>query len=225
MNQLRLSKFESGVDNKSVNERVDATEESINESKKELIETIQETKKKIYKEMRDTSLKIWNLGKEYKSDSKKLKEETLDQYKQLKENLEESLKGITKKTDKDYIEVSEFFQSLKEEVSNLPKVKYYDEEIEKVNQSVDNVRKLVEVLENKLNKKISGLKESILVVPPTDNNTDPSHPTGSEFYTLDDLSNHYRLFLNQNPTTTHTLGGGGEVRLEFLDDVDRATVR
>ena len=62
---VEASKFESGVDNKSVNERVD-TEESIVESKRELIEVIEEKKKKIYKEMRDSSLKIWELNKQYK---------------------------------------------------------------------------------------------------------------------------------------------------------------
>ena len=84
---------------------------------------------------------------------------------------------------------------------------------------------MVEVLENKLNKKIKGLKESILVVPPTENNTDPLTPLDQNFATLDDLSNHYRIFLNRIQTQLATLGGGGETRLEFLDDVDRDTAK
>ena len=68
-----------------------------------------------------------------------------------------------------------------EEIGNLPEVKYYDEQDEDVNQSIQSVRNLVEVLENKLNKKIGGLKESILVVPPTENNTDPLTPLDQNF--------------------------------------------
>jgi hypothetical protein len=83
----------------------------------------------------------------------------------------------------------------------------------------------VEVLENKLNKKIEGLKESILVVPPTENTPDPLTPLNQNFATLDDLSNHYRTFLNRIQTQLATLGGGGETRLEFLDDVDRDSVK
>ena len=97
--------------------------------------------------MRDSSLKIWELNKQYKSDSKKLKEETLSEYKELKENLESSLQGITQKTDHDFIQFNEFFESLKKQVGDLPKVKYYDEDIDRVERSVKNVQSLVEVLE------------------------------------------------------------------------------
>ncbi len=67
-----------------------------------------------------------------------------------------------------YDKVNKYFENLREEVKTLPEVKYYDDEIKQVNDSVRNVQNLVEVLENKLNKKIAGLKESILVVPPTE---------------------------------------------------------
>ena len=104
----------------------------------------------------------------------------------------------------------------------IPEVKYYDEEIKDVSKSVTHVKNLVSELENKLNKKIEGLKESILVNPPEDNK-DPLTPLDQNFATLDDLSNHYRLFINRIQTQLASLGGGGETRLEFLDDVDRDT--
>ena len=108
-------------------------------------------------------------------------------------------------------------------IFQVPEVKYYDEEIEQVNKSVRTVTNLVNELENKLNKKIKGLKESILVNPP-EQNSDPLTPLDQNFATLDDLSNHYRLFINRIQTQLATLGGGGETRLEFLDDIDRDTV-
>ena len=45
------------------------------------------------------------------------------------------------------------------------------------------------------------------------------------FATLDDLQNHYRDFLIKIQQQLSTLGGGGEVRLEFLDDVDRTSAK
>ena len=134
-------------------------------------------------------------------------------------------KNLTQRLVAKIDKLNEYFKYLVEEIENLPEVKYYDEQIEDVNQSIQSVKNLVEVLENKLNKKIAGLKESILVVPPTENNTDPLTPLDQNFATLDDLSNHYRLFLNRIQQQLATLGGGGETRLEFLDDVDRDSVK
>ena len=54
---------------------------------------------------------------------------------------------------------------------------------------------------------------------------DPLTPLDQKFATLDDLQNHYKLFLNRIQQQLSTLGGGGETRLEFLDDVDRNTAK
>ena len=211
---IDVVKFETGVDSKSLDERVTSTENT-------LIETIKETKDKIYKELRDTSLKVWNLKKELQEDDNKLKKQLGVQYKKLGQSLDNILEGQEEK----YSKVNIYLRGLKEEITNLPEVKYYDEQISEVSESVESVRNLVEVLENKLNKKIEGLKESILVVPPTEDNTDPLTPLDQNFATLDDLSSHYRLFLNRIQQQLATLGGGGETRLEFLDDVDRDSVK
>ena len=45
------------------------------------------------------------------------------------------------------------------------------------------------------------------------------------FATLSDLQNHYKDFLVKIQQQLSTLGGGGETRLEFLDDVDRDTAK
>ena len=211
---IDVSKFETGVDVKRL-------DESIASTKEEITNNLSEVKEKIYEQLRDASLRIWNLNKEFKADDKALKKKVDEEYKKLKVDIEESIKTSDSRIDK----LNEYYGNLVEEVSRLPEVKYYDKEIDKVNQSISSVKNLVEVLENKLNKKIAGLKESILVVPPTENNTDPLTPLDQNFATLDDLSNHYRLFLNRIQTQLATLGGGGEVRLEFLDDIDRDTAK
>jgi len=55
--------------------------------------------------------------------------------------------------------------------------------------------------------------------------TDPLTPLNQNFATLDDLQKHYKLFLNRIQQQLSTLGGGGETRLEFLDDVDRNSAK
>lgn len=54
---------------------------------------------------------------------------------------------------------------------------------------------------------------------------DPLTPIDQKFATLEDLQNHYRLFINRIQQQLSTMGGGGEVRLEFLDDVDRDSAK
>ena len=220
---IEVNKFERDIDTKNLNEKVSDVsvnlDSRIQDNDRIIREDINKIKNKIYNNLRETSLRIWNLNKEYKSEDKKLKAYVNDQY----ELLTSSIGEVLKESDTKYDKVIKYFDNLREEVKTLPEVKYYDEEIDKVNQSVKSVQNLVEVLENKLNKKIAGLKESILVVPPTENNTDPLTPLDQNFATLDDLSNHYRLFLNRIQQQLATLGGGGETRLEFLDDLDRDT--
>ena len=220
---IEVNKFERNVDTKNLNEKVSDIsvnlDSRIQDNDKIIREDINKIKNKIYDNLRETSLRIWNLNKEFKSEDKKLKAHINDQYELLTSTIGE----VLKESDTKYDKVNKYFENLREEVKTLPEVKYYDDEIKQVNDSVRNVQNLVEVLENKLNKKIAGLKESILVVPPTENNTDPLTPLDQNFATLDDLSSHYRLFLNRIQQQLATIGGGGETRLEFLDDLDRDT--
>ena len=69
------------------------------------------------------------------------------------------------------------------------------------------------------------LTEGILNILPQEKTPDPLTPLNQNFATLDDLQNHYRIFLNRIQQQLSTLGGGGETRLEFLDDVDRNTAK
>ena len=69
------------------------------------------------------------------------------------------------------------------------------------------------------------LNEGLLNILPQEKTPDPLTPLNQNFATLDDLQNHYKLFLNRIQQQLSTLGGGGETRLEFLDDVDRNTAK
>ena len=66
-----------------------------------------------------------------------------------------------------------------------------------------------------------------LLAEPSDvkQQNDPLTPLDQKFATLDDLQKHYSTFLTRIQQQISTLGGGGETRLEFLDDVDRDSAK
>jgi len=85
------------------------------------------------------------------------------------------------------------------------------------------IKYLEEVFEKFSEKEI--LTENIIAEPPSTDNKDPLTPLDQNFVTLDQLQQHYRLFINRIQQQLATLGGGGETRLEFLDDVDRDSAK
>jgi hypothetical protein len=82
----------------------------------------------------------------------------------------------------------------------------------------------IEEVFNKFNEKTI-LNEGLLNEPPTVKTSDPLTPLDQKFVTLDQLQEHYRTFINRIQQQLSTLGGGGETRLEFLDDVDRNSAK
>ena len=50
--------------------------------------------------------------------------------------------------------------------------------------------------------------------------SDPLTPLDKKYATLDDLQDHYRLFINRIQQQLSTLGGGGETRFKYLDDIN-----
>ena len=92
------------------------------------------------------------------------------------------------------------------------------EELEEKNYELGKkVKYLEEVFEKFSEKEI--LTENIIVEPPSTTNKDPLTPTDKNFVTLDQLQQHYRLFINRIQQQLATIGGGGETRLKYLDDI------
>jgi len=63
------------------------------------------------------------------------------------------------------------------------------------------------------------LNEGLLNEPPEIKNEDPLTPINKNFVTLDQLKEHYRLFINRVQQQLATIGGGGETQLRYLDDI------
>ncbi len=63
------------------------------------------------------------------------------------------------------------------------------------------------------------INQDILNDPSDTENSDPLTPLDQKFVTLDQLQQHYRLFINRIQQQISTIGGGGETRLKYLDDI------
>jgi hypothetical protein len=84
------------------------------------------------------------------------------------------------------------------------------------------ITEVVEIKKDNLIEKSLGLLSEPSKVK---QQSDPLTPLNQNFATLDDLDKHYKLFLSRIQQQLSTLGGGGEVRLEFLDDIDRNSAK
>ena len=93
--------------------------------------------------------------------------------------------------------------------------------IEEVQEIVDNILEETKDEPTLIEKSLGLLAEPSNVKVQKDLLT----PLDQKFATLDDLQNHYKLFISRIQQQLSTLGGSGEVRLEFLDDVDRDSAK
>lgn len=133
-----------------------------------------------------------------------------------------------KETKKNLEVVEQYIQSHHQELVELKEEVFA--EIEKL--PIGNVQENLERLERKLEyieevyKNIEPevivkevISESTLAEPPSTKNSDPLTPLDQKFVTLDQLQQHYRLFVNRIQQQVASIGGGGEYRFRFLDGI------
>ena len=154
---------------------------------------IDEEKDKIWKEMRSSSLKMWEYHKEFKDDDRKLKKQILGEYNTLKKNINKELKEINYTSVKTDELLLKYFNELKEEISGLPEVKYYDKDIDYVKSDIKGLYKIIEDIKSsqkQLQEEQKLLAETNVPLgedPPETNNSDPRTPLDQNFVTLDQL--------------------------------------
>ena len=100
------------------------------------------------------------------------------------------------------------------------KLDLIEEKSQELTEKISHVERILE----KFNEKTL-LNEGLLNEPPNVKTSDPLTPLDQNYVTLPQLQEHYRLFINRIQQQLSTLGGGGETRLEFLDDVDRESAK
>ena len=198
-------------------------------------EEFESEKEKIWDELKKSSVKIFEYQKTFKDDDRKLKKQILGEYNKLKNNIKKELEEATDKSIKTDELLLGYFTELKEEISNLPEVKYYDQEINELQKLVSkfnkrfspvegDIKSLYRIVED-IKKTQIELNEQILDEPADVNQDigggkDPLTPTDQKFATLDDLSKHYTLFVNRIQQQLSTVGGGGAGFVKDLSDVD-----
>ena len=196
---------------------------------------LQETKENILKEIKETVIRVWDHHHEFKNDDRLLKKQILSQFNNLKQRVDEEVKQFNLK-NKEARDLSKgYFDDLADEISNLPKPKYYDEnirditkDIKKLNNHHDynttNISELYRIVEE-LKGKQEVLKEELaeqgtmLADPPDTNNDDPLTPIDQNFVTVDQLQKHYKLFVERVQYQLASIGGGGAGFIKDLDDV------
>ena len=196
---------------------------------------LQETKDKILKEIKETVIRVWDHHHEFKNDDRLLKKQILSQFNTLKQRVDEEVKQFNLK-NKEARDLSKgYFDDLSDEISNLPKPKYYDEnirdltkDIKKLNNHHDynttNISELYRIVEE-LKGKQEILKEeldeqsTLLAEPPETDNEDPLTPIDQNFVTVDQLQKHYKLFVERVQYQLASIGGGGAGFIKDLDDV------
>lgn len=103
---------------------------------------------------------------------------------------------------------------LKEEIDELKKnIQFLENLVVRQNESIVALQEKLETIP-KIN-----LQEGLLNEPPNVKNSDPLTPLDQKFVTFNQLSDHYRLFTNRILEQMATIGGGGETKLKYLDDI------
>jgi hypothetical protein len=111
-------------------------------------------------------------------------------------------------------------EELKEEVyGDIEKLPFgnIQENIQRLEKKIDFIRETYSKIEPEVIVK-EVIKEG-LAEPSSSKNEDPLTPLDQNFVTLDQLQQHYRLFINRIQQQLSTLGGGGETQLKYLDDI------
>jgi len=97
---------------------------------------LQETKENILKEIKETVIRVWDHHHEFKNDDRLLKKQILSQFNNLKQRVDEEVKQFNLK-NKEARDLSKgYFDDLANEISNLPKPKYYDENIRSLSKKI-----------------------------------------------------------------------------------------
>jgi hypothetical protein len=214
--------FEEDIEKKYFEQKTDLKNEN-----NKISEEFLDQKEKIWKQLSKFSLKVWEIQKESKDDDRKLKKQIKGEYDQLKTQIESKLDEYNVDNIKTDELLLSYFNELKEEVTKLPEVKYYDDDIRYIKEDIISLRSLVQSIKNEqkdLNEELQQLNEVALEEPHDKPQNvgfvqDPLTPVDQKFATFKDLKEHYQIFINRIQTQLSSIGGGGAGFIKDLDDV------
>lgn len=130
---------------------------------------------------------------------------------------EQHIKKVDEYIKENYSQIVVLREEVFTEIEKLP-VGNLQENIERLEKKIDFIRETYSKIEPEVIVK-EVIKEGLLNEPSDTKNSDPLTPLNRDFVTLDQLQQHYRLFLSRIQQQLATIGGGGETRLKYLDDI------
>ena len=130
---------------------------------------------------------------------------------------EQHIKNVDKYLQENYRDLVELKEEVFGEIEKLS-LGNLQENLERLEKKIDYIKETYSKIEPEVIVR-EVIKEGLLNNPPDTKNSDPLTPLDQKFVTLDQLQEHYRLFINRIQQQLSTIGGGGETRLKYLDDI------
>lgn len=195
------------------NQRFDEFENSVSSQ----IENYENSFDSLVKELNET---IEHKFESYDNAISSFKEEVNENIINIKADVvinEQHLKKVEKYIQENHQELVDLKEEVFNEIENLS-VGDLQENIQRLESKIDYIRETYSKIEPEVIVK-EVIREGLLNEPPSTDNEDPLTPLDQNFVTLDQLQQHYRLFLNRIQQQLSTLGGGGETKLKYLDDI------
>jgi len=148
--------------------------------------------------------------------------ETLDE---RIEETKETIKVFFREEVKDLNKLRESVLTVEQYIKNTPNTIFElrDQVFAELRKRTDANEEVIKEKLDKIGYQYEVLQEGLLNEPPSTKTEDPLTPLDQNFVTFEQLQQHYKVFVNRVQQQMATVGGGGEVRLEFLDDIDRST--
>ena len=130
---------------------------------------------------------------------------------------QQHLKKVEKYIQENHQDLIELKEEVFTEIEKLP-IGNLKENLDRLEKKIDFIKETYSRIEPEVIVK-EVIREGLLNEPSDTKNSDPLTPLDQKFVTLDQLQEHYRLFLNRIQQQLSTLGGGGETQLRYLDDI------
>jgi ferritin-like metal-binding protein YciE len=130
---------------------------------------------------------------------------------------QQHLKKVERYIEENHQDLVKLKEEVFNEIDQIP-VGNIQENLERLEKKIDYIKETYSRIEPEVIVK-EVINEGLLNEPPDVKNSDPLTPLDQKFVTLDQLQEHYRLFINRIQQQLSTLGGGGETQLRYLDDI------
>jgi hypothetical protein len=210
--QLEFNELQKSLNEKFLNhqstleENIDSYQEFIENKNQKFVEDYQKKLEEVQINI-DSSLDTFS--ETYRKDIANIKTEIVIN--------EKHIKNVDKFLQEYHQDLVDLKEDVFNEIDSLP-VGNLQENIERLEKKIDFIKETYSKIEPEVIIQ-EVIQESNFTEPEETKNKDSLTPLNQNFVTLDQLQQHYRLFLNRIQQQLSTLGGGGETRLKYLDDI------